>query len=158
MPEKSEKEHGTSWKTKLCFFTIGFLKQLVTSLAVIAASDILSGTTLPTTLVIAAHVGPYLVITALLSKVIFRLPVLMRLILASLISALGSVVYALESLHVVVKLFGIGLAGVGAGIAELSSPFWSWSAEKERSEIENSYELGGRISSFLGAVYFTGIA
>ena len=155
MPDNDpQKEHC---KNKVYFFATGFLKQLVTSLSIIASSDILAGTVLPTTLAIVAHVGPFFVVTSLLSKVIYRLPVLARVILASVISTLGVTIYAFERLDVAPRLAGTGLAGVGVGIAELCSLFWFENAKKDRSKFDASYELGGRISSLLGAIYFTGI-
>ena len=152
--DDGQKEH---FKNKVYFFVTGFLKQLVTTLSIIAASDILAGTVLPTTLAIVAHVGPFFVVTALLSRVIYRLPVLVRVILASILSALGISVYAFEQLDVELKLIGTGVAGVGVGITELCLLFWFENAEKDRSKFDASYELGGRISSLLGALYFTGI-
>lgn len=155
MPDNDpQKEHC---KNKMFFLATGFLKQLVTSLSIIAASDILAGTVLPTTLAIVAHVGPFFVVTALLSKVIYRLPVLAKVLLASVLSTLGITVYAFEQLDVALRLVGTGLAGVGAGIAEMCSLFWFENAKKDRSMFEASYGLGGRISSLLGALYFTGI-
>ena len=155
MPDNDpQKEHC---KNKAYFFATGFLKQLVTSLSIIAASDILAGTVLPTTVAIVAHVGPFFLVTALLSKVIYRLPVLARVILASVLSTLGITVYAFEQLDVALRLVGTGLAGLGVGIAELCSLFWFENAKKDRSMFEASYELGGRISSLFGAFYFTGI-
>ena len=136
----------------LAFYSFGALIYTVYSVIIAGAQDILAGTFIPTAAVLVTNVGPYFLVTMIAPYVIHKMPYVVRIvaIYAFFTAGLFMIVYGQE---VYLKLVGICVTSLGAGIGEVS--FFTLSAHYEKVAV-TAYSAGTGSGFILGPLYYTG--
>ena len=99
-------------KTKLAFTAFGFVSNAMASLVDTAAQDILSGKSLPTTVVLLTFIFPQVLCSVFGSFCIVKLSPNTRIALVSTSHSFGTLILALAP-QVEFKLMGVGLVSAG---------------------------------------------
>ena len=106
------KVKGERLKTKLAFAVFGFVSNGMESLVFTAAQDILSGKSLPTTVVLLTFILPQVLISILGPFCIMKLSPSKRIALVFANHSCGTLLLALAP-RVEFKLMGVGLVSAG---------------------------------------------
>ena len=111
-------EKGEKLKTKLAFTVFGFVCKGITSLIHTAAQDILSGKTLPTTVVLLTYMLPPVIFSIFGPFCVMKLSPIMRIALIFASHSCGTLLLALAP-QVEFKLMGVCLASAGTAIGDV---------------------------------------
>lgn len=101
----------------MAFFGLGILLNIIFSLVMVAAQDILAETYIPTSVVLIANVGPFFLVSLIVPYFMQRIPYVARAFLIFFLFVTGVIVLALAR-QVQWKLIGVGMVAVGAGLGE----------------------------------------
>ena len=135
------------------FFVFGFISVGSTNcIGVAAAEDILAGSTLPISLVYAAHIVPYFVTCLILPAVLDKFSPLIRVIASSSLITVGMVLVACTGL-LELKLLGVG--AVAAGSAFGDAGLLSMSAYYEEVT-SRAYAAGSGVGNVVAPAYYAG--
>ena len=113
---REEKVKGEKLKTKLAFTAFGFVSNAMGSLIYTAAQDILSGRSLPTTVVLLTLVVPQVLCSVLGPFCLIKVSPSKRIALVFTNHSCGTLLLAL-ALQVEFKLMGIGLVSIAIACA-----------------------------------------
>ena len=139
-------------RTKVAFITFGTVVYMIWSVIVVAAQDILSGTSLPTTIVLFAQVLPYFIVTFLFPFFIQKCSYWIKICFLCPVFAGGIMLIGLSS-QVKWKLIGVAVSSVASGAAE--STFVPLTA-KYSEESVSAYFTGSGIGFVAAPLYYSG--
>lgn len=136
----------------MAFYAFGTLIYTVYSVIISGAQDILTGTFIPTAAVLVTNVGPYFMVTLVAPYFIHKVPYVVRIVAIYFFFTAGLfvIVYSKE---VYLKLIGICITSLGAGIGEIS--FFTLTAHYEKVTVA-AYSAGTGTGFILGPLYYTG--
>lgn len=100
------------------FFTYGFVTQLIAAIFVSSAQDVLSGTSLPSTLLLLAQELPYLISCAILPNFVERVPQLAVNVTVFVLFTVGLMLMSLAD-KIELKLMGVSINGLGLSIGDV---------------------------------------
>lgn len=118
--QKDKEENKECTSTLLSFCVLGFLVTSAFVVMLSAAQDILTGTSIPTSIVLIANRGPSSLTSLVAPYFMKRIPYSVRYILVFTATAGGFLITGLVH-HVGWKLAGVAIASFGNGVASISS-------------------------------------
>lgn len=139
---------------KICisFGGLAMLLHSFFSVVVSGSQDILGGTYIPTTSILASHVATMVIVTSFLPWYMQRIPYYWRTLIVFTAMACGTLL--LITVHsVYVKIIGVSLNALAHGLGEIS--FLALSAFYGRFSI-TSFAAGSGAGILLGPIYYTG--
>lgn len=139
---------------KICisFGGISMLLHSFFSIVLSGSQDILAGTYIPTTTILATHVATMVTVTSFLPWCMQRIPYLWRTLIVFLAMASGTLVLiAVRSVYV--KIIGVSLNALAHSLGEIS--FLALSAFYGKFSI-TSFAAGSGAGILLGPIYYTG--
>ena len=137
----------------LPFVVFGFISFASMNCAcVMAAEDILSGSILPTSVVYAFDVTPYIVACLILPVVLDKFSPLVRVIAASSLITVGLILVACAGL-LELKLLGVGAVAAGGAFADVGLLSMSAYYEEVTSR---AYAAGTGAGTVFATSYYTG--
>ena len=156
-PESEDvDEEGFSQRDhiKICISFGGIAMLLHSFFAVVlsASQDILAGTFIPTTTILASHVATMVIVTSFLPWCMQKIPYFWRTLIVFAAMASGTVVLIIVK-SVYVKIIGVSLNALAHGLGEIS--FLALSAFYGKFSI-TSFAAGSGAGILLGPIYFTG--
>lgn len=140
---------------KICisFGGLAMLLHSFFSVVVSGSQDILGGTYIPTTSILASHVATMVIVTSFLPWYMQRIPYYWRTLIVFIAMACGTLL--LITVHsVYVKIIGVSLNALAHGLGEIS--FLALSAFYGRFSI-TSFAAGSGAGILLGPIYYTGM-
>ena len=152
-PNKKNNSSGReSLRNIVAFYSFGALIYTVYSVIISGAQDILTGTFIPTAAVLVTNIGPYFLVTLIAPYFIQKVPYVVRIVAVYFFftSGLFVVVFSKE---VHLKLIGICMTSLGAGIGEIS--FFTLTAYYEKVTV-SAYSAGTGTGFILGPLYYIG--
>ena len=139
-------------KICICFGGIAMLLHSFFTVVLSASQDILAGTYIPTTTILASHVATMVIVTSFLPWCMQKIPYFWRTLIVFAAMASGTVVLiTVESVYV--KIIGVSLNALAHGLGEIS--FLALSAFYGKFSI-TSFAAGSGAGILLGPIYFTG--
>ena len=139
---------------KICISFGGFamLLHAFFSVVISGSQDILAGTYIPTTTILAAHVATMVIVTSFLPWCMQKIPYLWRTLMVFATMSTGTLlVITVKSVYV--KIIGVSLNALGHGLGEIS--FLALSAFYGRFST-TSFAAGSGAGILLGPIYYTG--
>ena len=150
---EGKKEIDEAKTTNLiCFFSFGFLTFFYSELMLTAASDILAGTTIPTTAVVISTSVSQVALKTIMPWIMHKIPHIFRVLTIVVLFSSGLVTLVCSS-NVVVRLVGVLLASSGTAMSEMT--FISLTAFYSKITII-AFTAGVGTSGLLGTLYYTG--
>ncbi|KAL9984843.1 hypothetical protein ACROYT_G007180 [Oculina patagonica] len=123
------------------------------SVVISGSQDILGGTYIPTTTILASHVATMVIVTSFLPWFMQKIPYFWRTLIVFAAMACGTLLVI--SVHsVYVKIIGVSLNALAHGLGEIS--FLALSAFYGRYSI-TSFAAGSGAGILLGPIYYTGM-
>lgn len=136
----------------ISFGGLAMLLHAFFSVVVSGSQDILAGTYIPTTTILASHVATMVIVTSFLPWCMQRIPYFWRTLIVFAAMACGTLLVI--SVHsVYVKIIGVSLNALAHGLGEIS--FLALSAFYGRFSI-TSFAAGSGAGILLGPIYYTG--
>lgn len=123
------------------------------SVAISGSQDILGGTFIPTTTILASHVTTMVIVTSILPWYMQKIPYLWRTLIIFAAMASGTVLIILVD-NVYVKIIGVSLNALAHGLGEIS--FLALSAFYGKFSL-TSFAAGSGAGILLGPIYYTGM-
>lgn len=139
---------------KICISFGGFamLLHAFFSVVISGSQDILAGTYIPTTTILASHVATMVIVTSFLPWCMQKIPYLWRTLMVFAAMSTGTLlVITVKSVYV--KIIGVSLNALGHGLGEIS--FLALSAFYGRFST-TSFAAGSGAGILLGPIYYTG--
>lgn len=137
----------------ISFGGVAMLLHAFFSVVISGSQDILAGTYIPTTTILASHVATMVIVTSFLPWVMQKIPYFWRTLIVFAAMACGTLLVI--SVHsVYVKIIGVSLNALAHGLGEIS--FLALSAFYGRFSI-TSFAAGSGAGILLGPIYYTGI-
>ena len=140
---------------KICisFGGLAMLLHSFFSVVVSGSQDILGGTYIPTTSILASHVATMVIVTSFLPWYMQRIPYFWRTLIVFTAMACGTLLLITVN-SVYVKIIGVSLNALAHGLGEIS--FLALSSFYGRFSI-TSFAAGSGAGILLGPIYYTGI-
>ena len=148
MTENENKEKG---KNIVCFFSFGILSLIYDEICLIAAEDILAGSTIATTTVILSIAIPVLAIKLAAPWFFQRISYLKKILLV-MAFLLGGLTALVTSQRISGRLAGVGIIESGVATSEIA--FLSLTAFYEHITV-SAFVAGVGVASFIGPLYYT---
>lgn len=135
----------------LCFFVFGILSLIYDEISLIAAEDILSGSTIATTTVILSIAIPVLAIKLAAPWFFQRVSYLKKIVLV-VVLFLGGLTTLVCSPRISGRLAGVSFVETGVATSEIT--FLSLTAFYEHITV-SAFVAGVGVASFIGPLYYT---
>lgn len=135
----------------LCFFVFGILSLIYDEISLIAAEDILSGSTIATTTVILSIAIPVLAIKLAAPWFFQRVSYLKKIVLV-VVLFLGGITTLVCSQRISGRLAGVSFVETGVATSEIT--FLSLTAFYEHITV-SAFVAGVGVASFIGPLYYT---
>ena len=148
MTENKNPEKG---KNIACFFVFGILSLIYDEICLIAAEDILAGSTIATTTIILSIAIPVLTIKLIAPWFLQRISYLKKIMLV-IFFFLGGLTELVCSQRISGRLAGVGI--IEAGVATSEITFLSLTAFYEHITV-SAFVAGVGVASFIGPLYYT---
>lgn len=148
MTETKSTEKG---RNILCFFVFGILSLIYDEISLIAAEDILSGSTIATTTVILSIAIPVLAIKLAAPWFFQRVSYLKKIVLV-VVLFLGGLTTLVCSQRISGRLAGVSFVETGVATSEIT--FLSLTAFYEHITV-SAFVAGVGVASFIGPLYYT---
>lgn len=145
-PERIEKG-----KNIVCFFFFGILSLIYDEICLIAAEDILAGSTVATTTVILSIAIPVLCIKLAAPWFLQRISYLKKIIFV-VVFFLGGLTTLVSSRRIPGRLAGVSVVESGVATSEIT--FLSLTAFYEHITV-SAFVAGVGVASFIGPLYYT---
>ena len=144
-----------TFSTRLAFAVFGFVIYTTYSVLVSAAQDALSGTFIPTSVIIIIIYVLFLSVALFLPYVVEKIPQSVHMFVVVLSMIAGMVLFAVASIVdlVFVRLAGVFVAALGQSLAEVGNVSLS---ALYGDEAMAWFSLGTGLGTFVGPLYFTG--
>ena len=136
----------------ICFFSFGFLIIIYLGLMLTAASDILAGTTIPTTAVIISISVSLVALKTIMPWIMHKIPHICR-ILTIVVLFLSGLFTLVCSSNAAIRLVGVFVASSGIAMAEMT--FISLTAFYSKITI-SAFIAGVEAGGLSGTLYYTG--
>ena len=147
----TEKENSEKGKNIVCFFGFGILSLIYDEISLIAAEDILAGSTIATTTVILSIAIPVLTIK-LAAPWFFQRISYFKKILLVVAFFLGGLILLVCSQRISGRLAGVSIVESGVATSEIT--FLSLTAFYEHITV-SAFVAGVGAASFIGPLYYT---
>lgn len=148
MADIESKEKG---RNIVCFFFLGILSLIYDEICLIAAEDILAGSTVATTTVILSIAIPVLIVKLIAPWFSQRVSYLKKILLV-IVLFLGGLMALVFSPHITGRLVGVSF--VESGVATCEITMLSLTAFYEHITV-SAFVAGVGVSSFVGPLYYT---
>lgn len=148
MADIESKEKG---RNIVCFFFLGILSLIYDEICLIAAEDILAGSTVATTTVILSIAIPVLIVKLIAPWFSQRVSYLKKILLV-IVLFLGGLIALVFSPHITGRLAGVSF--VESGVATCEITVLSLTAFYEHITV-SAFVAGVGVSSFVGPLYYT---
>jgi len=147
----TDLENTEKGRNIVCFFFFGILSLIYDEICLIAAEDILAGSTIATTTVIISIAVPVLVIKLAAPWFFQRVSYLTKisLMVVFFLGGLGTLVF---SRHIPGRLAGVSIVESGVATSEIT--LLSLTAFYEHITV-SAFVAGVGVSSFVGPLYYT---
>lgn len=145
-PERIEKG-----KNIVCFFFFGILSLIYDEICLIAAEDILAGSTVATTTIILSIAIPVLCIKLAAPWFLQRISYLKKIIFV-VVFFLGGLTTLVSSRRISGRLAGVSVIESGVATSEIT--FLSLTAFYEHITV-SAFVAGVGVASFIGPLYYT---
>lgn len=147
----AENETPEKGKNIVCFFIFGILSLIYDEICLIAAEDILAGSTIATTTVILSIAIPVLLIKLTAPWFFQRISYLKKILLV-VAFFLGGLTALVCSQRISGRLAGVGIIESGVATSEIT--FLSLTAFYEHITV-SAFVAGVGVASFIGPLYYT---
>lgn len=137
----------------ISFSGLAMLLHSFFSVVISGSQDILGGTYIPTTTILASHVSTMVIVTSILPWCMQKIPYLWRTLIVFAAMASGTVLIILVD-NVYVKIIGVSLNALAHGLGEIS--FLALSAFYGKFSL-TSFAAGSGAGILLGPIYYTGM-
>lgn len=139
---------------KICVSFAGFAMLLHSFFSVVisASQDILAGTYIPTSTILASHVATMVIVTSFLPWCMEKIPYFSRTLIVFAAMACGTLVLITVK-SVYVKIIGVSLNALAHGLGEIS--FLALSAFYGKFSV-TSFAAGSGAGILVGPIYYTG--
>lgn len=143
-------------RIKIClsFAGIAILLHSFTTVAMSASQDILAGTYIPTTTILASHVATMVIVTSSVPWFMQKISYLWRTLIVVFAMASGTIVLMTVQ-NVYVKIAGVSLNALAHGLGEIS--FLALSSFYGKISV-TSFAAGSGVGILIGPIYYTGKA
>lgn len=140
-------------RIKIClsFAGIAILLHSFTTVAMSASQDILAGTYIPTTTILASHVATMVIVTSSVPWFMQKISYLWRTLIVVFAMASGTIVLMTVQ-NVYVKIAGVSLNALAHGLGEIS--FLALSSFYGKISV-TSFAAGSGVGILIGPIYYT---
>ena len=147
-----EPEQGENAITVASFVVFGFVGYVFLSVVASAVQDILAGSSLPTSSILAVLGGPYLLVTLALPPFEDKLSPRALVFTVSLLFVSGTLMAALSQ-YTLVRFAGMSLLAAGMGFMDVG--FLAMTARFKEVTVR-AFVAGSGSGLFFGAIYYLG--
>ena len=150
--DKQIQSHKESRRTVVCFFFFGVLSLIYDEISVIAAEDVLAGSTVATSTVVLSIALPVLLIKLTAPWVVQGVSHIKKVLLIILLFISGLIILVFTP-HISGRLLGVSVTEAGVSLSEIT--FLSLTAFYEHVTV-SAFVAGIGTSSLVGPLYYTG--